>query len=84
MLKSNNLKITAILMHKYNEKSSHTWYKKMNSMGKGSEQARVMTTQWIDIIQDSNNKHKTCLLKEHKDRKQEGMHLGMHFSLEIP
>lgn len=45
MLKANSLKTTAILMHQYNEIPSHTWYKKMNSMGKCSEQARVMTTQ---------------------------------------
>lgn len=41
MLKSSSLK-TALLMHKYSEKSSHTWNEKMNSMekvvaGKGND-----------------------------------------------
>lgn len=39
--------------------------------GESSEQARVMTAQWRDIIQYSNNKHKMCLLKEHKENKKE-------------
>jgi len=69
MLKSNSLKMTAILIHKYSEKISHAWYKKTNPMGKGSEQARVITTQWIDIIRNSDSEHKTRLLKECKDRK---------------
>lgn len=51
--------------------------------GKSSEQARVMTTQWIDIIQYSNNKPKMCLLKEHKGNKKECTY-EWFFSLEIP
>lgn len=69
MLKSNSLKMAAILMHKYSEISSHTWYKKTNSMRKDCERARVVTTQWTNMTRDSNNKHKTCFLKECKGRK---------------